>query len=320
MEFRKATKEKAKLRMGLIGPAGSGKTYSALRIASSLGKKIALIDTEHGSASKYADLFDFDTLELTEFAPANYVAAIKAAEQAGYEVLIIDSLSHAWSGKGGALEMVDRASKKYQGNSFAAWRDVTPEHNNLVETMIATNLHLIVTMRAKTEYVIEKDEKGKSMPRKVGLAPVQRDGMEYEFDIVGDMDIDNNLIVTKTRCSALAGAVIPRPGEELANIIKAWLTDGQEPTAKPTPAPTPKPTPVPTPAPKSTPAKLNWSAFWMSAKELGLNQEQVHAKAREFFKNPDLKSITEVLHTQGDLDSFLSFLKFEDLNVDAVPF
>lgn len=246
LQFRRATKEQAKLRMALIGPAGSGKTYTALNIARNLGQRIALVDTEHGSASKYADLFEFDVLELESFHPANYIEAIHAAEQAGYEVLIIDSLSHAWMGKDGALELVDRAAKRSpSGNTFAAWRDVTPLHNQLVEAMLACKCHLIVTMRSKMEYVQDKDEHGKTVIRKVGLQPVQRDGLEYEFDVVADMDISNNLIVSKARCPQLSGAVISKPGQEVADILRAWLTTGAPPAEKAkslTPQLTPSPT------------------------------------------------------------------------------
>jgi len=237
--FRKATKQQAKLRMALIGPSGSGKTYTALKIATQLGDRVAVIDTERGSASKYADKFEFDVLELDSFHPQQYIDGIKAAEAEGYDVLIIDSLSHAWMGKDGALELVDRAARRMQSqNTFAAWRDVTPLHNALVDAMLQSRLHLIATMRAKTEYIVEKDERtGKSVPRKVGLAPVQRDGLEYEFDVVADMDLDNNLIVSKSRCEALSGAVIPKPGEEVADILKAWLTDGVPVQDAPQPQP-----------------------------------------------------------------------------------
>lgn len=228
MPFQRATKKQAKLRMALIGPSGSGKTYSALAIASHLGRRVALIDTERGSASKYADEFEFDVLELDSFHPQRYIDGIREAEQAGYDVLIIDSLSHAWAGKDGALELVDRAAKRSQSNNtFGAWREVTPLHNALVDTMLQAKCHVIVTMRAKTEYVQERDEKtGRTVIRKVGLQPVQRDGLEYEFDVVGDMDADNNLIVTKSRCKALNGAVFSKPGKDVADILRAWLSDG----------------------------------------------------------------------------------------------
>lgn len=227
MPFKKATKKQAKARIGIIGPSGSGKTYTALLIASGLGERIAVIDTEHGSASKYADEFDFDVLELDTFHPQKYIDAIKEAGIAGYDVLIIDSLSHAWAGTEGALELADKNAAKYGGNKFAAWRDVTPLHNKLVETIITSPCHVIATMRAKMAYIQTTDEKGKTVIKKVGLEPIQRDGMEYEFDIVADMDIDHNFIITKTRCKELDGLVINKPGRELGEKIRQWLSDGE---------------------------------------------------------------------------------------------
>lgn len=219
--FQRATKTKSRLRMALIGPAGSGKTYSALSIARGLGT-IAVIDTEHGSASKYADLFQFDALELDTFHPQRYIDAVHAAEQAHYGVLIIDGLSHAWAGKGGLLEQVD-ALKKRGGNQFAVWGDVTPIQNLLIETILGSRLHIIATLRAKTEYAL--DERGR--PRKVGMGAIQRDGVEYEFDVVGELSHDNVMTITKTRIPALNNAVIPRPGLEIAAQIQKWLDTGE---------------------------------------------------------------------------------------------
>lgn len=238
--FKKATKTQSKLRMALYGVSGSGKTYSALSIATGLGGRIALIDTERGSASKYAGRFTFDVLEMQPpFTPASYVQAIKAAEAEGYDVLVIDSLTHAWSGAGGALEMVDNAAARSSSkNSYTAWRDVTPQHNALVDAILQVRCHVIATMRSKTDYVQERDERsGKMMPRKIGLAPVQRDGMEYEFDVMGEMDMGNNLIVQKTRCEELSGKVFSRPNGLVSDILRAWLSDGApktEPVTQPT--------------------------------------------------------------------------------------
>lgn len=238
LAFAPATRSTAKARIALVGPSGSGKTYTALRIASALGKRIAVIDTEHGSASKYAGTFTFDTLTPPDFSPMTYVQAISAAAAAGYDVLVIDSLSHAWVGRGGALEMVDKAAKASRSqNTFAAWRDVTPQHNALVEAMLAAPMHLVVTMRAKTEYALEKDERtGKIAPVKIGLAPVQRDGMEYEFDVVGDLTLNHDLVISKSRCPELDGQVIHMPGEELGTTLLHWLSDGT-PAAEPVAAP-----------------------------------------------------------------------------------
>ena len=239
IQIKKATRQNKKVKIALIGIAGSGKTYSALAIAKGLGDKVLVIDTEHGSASAYAE-FDFDTIELDSFAPATYVECIRAAETNGYDVVILDSLSHAWSGKDGALEMVDKAGRRSQsGNSFGAWRDVTPQHNDMVEAIVGAKCHVIATLRAKTEYIVEQGKNGKSAPRKVGLAPVQRDGMEYEFDLVATIDQDHQAVVTKSRIRSLSDQVIDCPGAQVAQKIQEWLA-----TAEPEVAPAPTPQPV----------------------------------------------------------------------------
>lgn len=230
--FKKAVKEEAKLRLAIAGPSGSGKTYTALAVGTALGK-VALVDTEHGSASKYADVFDFDVAEMhAPFHPDKYVKAIEAASAAGYDVVILDSLSHAWNGPGGVLEIVEQASKKYRGNSYAGWQEGTPVHNRLIEAIVGAGIHVIGTMRSKQEYILI-DKNGKQQPQKVGMAPVQRDGFEYEFDVFLDMDVDNNAIVSKTRCPALTGAVITKPGKPLAETLAAWL--GGVKVERPTP-------------------------------------------------------------------------------------
>jgi hypothetical protein len=259
MQFKRATKQQSKLRLALVGPSGSGKTFTALTLAKTLGKRVAVVDTERGSASKYSgDVADFDVLELDSFAPRTYREAISAAEAAGYDVLVLDSLSHAWIGKDGSLEQVDRAKARNRGgNDFSAWRDVTPEHNALVEAILGARMHVIATMRAKTEWIMEERQRGGrtiTVPRKVGLAPVQRNGVEYEFDVVGDMDDENRLAVSKTRCPALSGAVMLKPGAELAQTLLAWLSDGAQPEAPATPEPEPdtKQGPKPQPEPDTS--------------------------------------------------------------------
>ncbi|POB12216.1 ATP-binding protein [Sulfobacillus sp. hq2] len=227
-QFRPATKQFSYLRLALIGPAGSGKTYSSLRIATALGARVAVIDSERGSASKYADEFAFDVLELETFAPHEYIEAIRAAVAGGYDVLIIDSLSHAWAGKGGVLDMHDAATAQERGgNSYTAWRTVSPEHNKLIEEILHAPVHIIATLRSKIAYVQEKDERGKTVVRKVGMQPIQREGLDFEFDVVGDLDQTNRLVITKTRCRALAQAIIPRPGAELAQTLQTWLGDNK---------------------------------------------------------------------------------------------
>lgn len=227
--FKQAIKHESKLRLAIAGPSGSGKTYTALAVGTSMGR-VALLDTERGSASKYADLFTFDVLELEPpFHPDRFIEVINAASAAGYDVLVLDSLTHAWNGQGGLLEIVDEISRRMRNpNSFAAWKDATPIQNRLIDALTSAKIHIIATMRSKQEYSQEKDEKtGRMVVRKLGMAPIQRDGMEYEFDIVLDMDIDNTAVVSKTRCSALTGRAIQKPGKALADTLQEWL--GGEP-------------------------------------------------------------------------------------------
>lgn len=231
MAFKAATKKQAKLRMGLMGPAGSGKTYTALQIATGLGGRIAALDSEHGSMSKYAGAkgpFAFDVDEdFEDYSIATYIGKIQAAAKAGYDVLIIDSLSHAWVGKGGALEQVDRLASAGKGNKFTdGWSKVTPQQTRLIETILAYPGHVILTLRTKTEYVL-RDRNGKSAPEKVGLAPIQRDGIEYEMDVAVSLDLKGSLSVEKTRCPDLKDGVyayedVPR----MVAKLKAWLDDG----------------------------------------------------------------------------------------------
>jgi hypothetical protein len=226
--FTKATKKAAKARIALAGPSGSGKTFTALRFATVLGPRTALIDTEHRSASKYADQFDFDTLPLDRYDPHVLIEALAAAGQAAYDVAIVDSLSHFWMGTDGMLEQVDRAAKRVaSGNSFGGWKEMRPVERQMIEAMLAFPGHVIVTMRTKTEWVVEQNDRGKSVPRKIGTKPEQREGIEYEFDIVGDLDLENELIVSKTRCPVLSGAVVKKPGDDFARTILAWLDDGE---------------------------------------------------------------------------------------------
>ncbi len=228
-KFTPATRKKAKLRLGLDGPAGTGKTYTALRLAFTIGKRVAVIDTESGSASKYQGdspdgvPFDFDVLELDSFAPTDYTAAIEEAGRLGYDVLIIDGLSHAWQGKDGALELVNKKG----GNSFTAWKDVTPMHTRMIEAIIRAPLHVIATLRSKTEYVLETNANGKQEPRKIGMAPIQRAGMEYEFDIYGSMDWSHVLTVSKSRCPSVDNAVVVKPGPSFMEPIIRWLETGE---------------------------------------------------------------------------------------------
>lgn len=246
--FIKAKKSQAKARVGLIGPAGSGKTYTALVLAKTLGDKIAVIDTENNSAAKYADKFDFDVAVLRNFSPESYIKAIHEAESAGYDVIVIDGLSPAWAGTGGILQIVDDATARAKsGNAFAAgWRTATPMHNQLIDAMIQCKAHLVATMRVKTDYVMEEGPNGKKSPKKIGLAPIQRDGMEYEFDVVGDIDLDHRMVITKSRCFDMADKVVSKPDAAFWGTLKAWLQDGD---AAPVPSAAPATQPQPTAPP-----------------------------------------------------------------------
>jgi KaiC/GvpD/RAD55 family RecA-like ATPase len=227
IKFKKAIRHHARARLAIDGPSGAGKTFTSLIAAQALsdGQPVAVIDTEHGSASLYSDLFPFDVLELSNYDPRIYTRAIKAAEEAGYSVIVIDSLSHAWEGEGGALDQLDKVAKRsYSGSSFSAWKDITPLQRALVDAMLSSSAHIIATMRTRMEYVLEKDEKtGRTLIRKVGLAPVQRQGIEYEFQVVADMDIEHNLVIAKTRCKLLDGSVVSYPTAGFFKPYADWL-------------------------------------------------------------------------------------------------
>lgn len=249
-KFEEATREAIKLRMALKAIAGGGKTYSALALMThilgepgpEMTKRIALIDTERGSSRRYAKgrPFHFSVLELKSFEPETFVKAIRAAADAGFEGVIIDSLSHEWAGTGGALEQSDNA-KKRGGNAFAAWGDITKRHNAVLDAITDSPIHVIATMRTKTTYEQTEDaETKKKTVRKLGLQPVQRDGVEYEFDILLDLDADNVAYVEKTRCMAITGKTFRQPGKDLGKIIRSWLddTDTQPAQRKPEAEPT----------------------------------------------------------------------------------
>lgn len=227
--FQQATRTRSRLRMAIDGPAGSGKTYTALRFAHALanGGRIAVIDTERGSASKYVGEapdgipWQFDVAELATFSPEKYAQLVEMASRSGYDVLVIDSLSHAWEGKEGALEI-----KQKIGDSWSAWRHVTPIHNRMIDTILQAPLHVITTMRSRIEYVQEQDDRGKTVIRKVGMSPIQRPGVEYEWDIVCDIDYAHIMTVSKSRCSAVADMTLEKPGPDFMRPVIEWLTSG----------------------------------------------------------------------------------------------
>ncbi|WP_128382399.1 AAA family ATPase [Streptomyces cavernae] len=227
--FHPATKEKAKARIALGGIGGSGKTMTMLKIASALvrpGERIAVVDTEYGSASKYAKDFDFHSLEKRHFDPRDLIKTVADATRYGYGVLCVDSWSRYWSGKGGMLALVDQFSR----GQFSGWKDATPIQHDMMDALLSFPGHLIVTVRSKTEWVMERNAEGKQAPKKYGMKYDQRENLEYEFDVVADMQ-DATLTVTKTRCPDLHEMVVHKPGLDFGYTIRQWLEDGADPVA-----------------------------------------------------------------------------------------
>lgn len=224
--FAKATKTQARARIAFSGPSGSGKTYTALAWAAALGQRVAVIDTERGSASLYADVFDFDVLDLAPpYHPQRLMECLDLAAQGGYDVTVVDSTSHFWAGEGGVLEIVDHA--KNGSDSYRAWAKGTPLQQRMVDAILRHPSHVLCTMRSKTEYALVDGDKGKKTVQKVGLAPVQRDGIEYEFTLMMDVDMRHIAHVTKTRFSDLADADIPpERTTEVAAQFASWLQAG----------------------------------------------------------------------------------------------
>jgi hypothetical protein len=230
--------------------------------------KITVIDTENNSADLYAD-YSHNGIEIgvfnvcpisTPYTPEKYISSIRECELAGDEVIIIDSLTHAWAGEGGLLDKKGQIEKSNKPgvNSWTAWRDITPMHNRLVESILTSKCHVIATLRAKMEHVQEKDPTtGKTVVRKIGMNPIQRDGMEYEFTVFIDVDQDHNATSSKDRTSLVDGLMF-RPGIDTGKAFLAWLETGVDVPVKP----------------------INWPAFWSECKKLGYDEKQVHAFAK----------------------------------------
>lgn len=249
LELKKAQRSKAYLKLGLAAPSGGGKTLGALLIAYGLMKekyptepdsllwsKIAIIDTENGSGELYVGsevagtkIGEYNAITLKPpFEADKYTEAIDLCESAGMEVCIIDSSTHLWSGEGGLLEQQSTIAKR-TNNSYTAWRDITPQHNKFVSTMLQTGMHIIATMRSKQEYVQEKaDGSSKSTVRKLGLEPEQRKGMEYEFTTFFEINAEHEAFGSKDRTSIFdqkTFKITPKVGQQLMKWLETGVVD-----------------------------------------------------------------------------------------------
>ena len=228
MKLQKATRKKVKLRLNLSAPSGAGKTYSALKLAKGLvgeWSKIAVIDTENGSASLYEHLGDFNTIDLQPpFSPERYIQAIDTCLSAGMECIIIDSSSHEWSGPGGCLEINENlANAKYRGNTWSAWNETTPRHDAFVSKVLHAPVHIITCTRSKMETVMTDDKKVK----KVGMKDIQREGWEYELTVSLNIDRDTHkAIASKDRTELFDNKEPFLISEKTGELIRDWCERG----------------------------------------------------------------------------------------------
>lgn len=228
---RRAEKKKVKLKMAVQGPSGSGKTWGALSLAKNLwpNAKVCVVDTENDSASLYADHFEFDTIPLTPpFHTERYISCVDMAVKLGYDVLIIDQISHQWDGEGGILRRKEELDRRPGSNSFTNWSAFTPEHEKFKQAIVQAPIHLIATMRSKQDHILVTNEKGKQMPQKVGMAAIQREGFDYEFTLVFDVQMDHKATVSKDRTSLFNEEIVDLAAAKTADRLRAWMENGAE--------------------------------------------------------------------------------------------
>lgn len=278
--FKKAERKQVKLRIALIGPSGAGKTYSALLTAKGLGGKTALIDTENRRSEYYASEFDYDVLQLEPpFTPERYIEAIEAAEEAGYDNLIIDSISHEWIGKGGCLEI----HTNMPGNSYTNWAKITPRHDKFIDKMIRCNCHLIATIRGKDQYVLE-EKNGKQTPKKVGVGGQQRDGFEYECTIAFNIEQDTHVATVTKDNTHLFENVFEPLSPEAGKKLRKWAEEGLEF--------------------KPLASKEEVNAVLAKAKELNVSNEDLKALMLKELNTDTFKNIT-----RENIEKLLAALK-----------
>jgi len=282
-----AIRENVKLKIGMSGPSGAGKTYSALQLALGIAgswEKVAVADTENKSALYYSGMGPWQHIPVDPdemeggYHPRNFIKLIEFAEKQGLEVLIIDSISHEWEGRGGCLDLVDQI-----GKGFASWKTVTPLHNAFMDAMRHSSLHIIATMRSKQDYVVEENAKGKAQPKKVGLKSIQREGADYDFGIVFDVDMNHFARSSKDR----TGIYMPRGEFKMTQAVGKelveWATSGIE-----APAPSPRVVPEDRGEPLDPTNKTHKEGLWKRLKERGFGPEDgVEIFSRMNGKYPD---------------------------------
>ncbi|CAM6053533.1 unnamed protein product [Sphagnum tenellum] len=229
--FKKATRSQVKLKLALAGPSGSGKSYSALALATgltqALGGKIAAVDTENNSLALYSDKFAFDSVCMNSpYTTEKYIRAMQEAEAQGYTCLILDSLSAQWAGEGGILDRKARLDSR-GGNSFTNWNQMTPEQELFKAAILKSNIHLICTMRSKQDYILQED-RGKQRPVKIGMAPIQRDDLSYEFSVVFDIASDHSAIASKDRTGLFSVTTPFTVTDSTGALLAQWLSQNQD--------------------------------------------------------------------------------------------
>ena len=303
VQLRKAEKKQAKLKIGIAGTSGSGKTYSALRLAGGMAdmNKVCIIDTENGSADLYADKFKgYSVITLVApFSPEHYIEAIKAAEAGGMDVIIIDSITHEWDGTGGILQIHEQLG----GNSFTAWGKLTPRHNAFVQAILQSQCHIITTVRRKQEYAMETVD-GKTKVQKQGLKEITREGFEYELTLSFSVAQNHLAIASKDR----TGLFMDKPDfmitEATGKTLMKWANSGAVVTLEATPGEEPtKPPETP-----STPITIKNSAppavnmitdfqrkkIFALGKVLGKDSEETKKAVKDFFKVEHLNDVTQL--------------------------